>query len=71
MSVDIQLVCPSCNGNLDDIEPELLDVIECPYCGIELEVTDEDPVVLQVLENAENIEDDNFDDSPIREEEED
>ncbi len=44
-----KLECPECKNNIDlEKDYNIGDVIECPYCGIELEVKNVDDNNLEV-----------------------
>ena len=49
MTDTLALTCPNCHEDLDDTDMEIFDVIECDNCGVELEVTGEDPIVLSLI----------------------
>ena len=46
-------VCPECNATIADEDYEIGEVIECPVCGVELEVVGNYPLDLEVFEEEE------------------
>lgn len=57
------LLCPECEAGIDD-EEELDEgeVVECPKCGAELEVTSGSSLELETLVIDDDFEDDDFED---------
>ena len=43
--------CPNCDGVIEVGKPREGAIIECPRCGVELEVVKKDPFVLDFLED--------------------
>lgn len=55
--------CPECDAMID-IEEDLVEegqTIECPECGVELEVVSTDPVELDIVSRGEDDEDEDVD----------
>jgi alpha-aminoadipate/glutamate carrier protein LysW len=47
-------LCPECDGKVELVEPvRLSEVVQCPECSSELEVTALDPVTLAVAPEIE------------------
>ncbi|MCD4655618.1 lysine biosynthesis protein LysW [bacterium] len=46
-------VCPECNASIDNKEFDIGEVIECPGCGVELEIIGLDPLDLELFEEEE------------------
>lgn len=47
-------LCPECRTAIDiDDEVEEGQMVDCPECGLELQVVNTDPVELEVLSNEE------------------
>lgn len=46
-------ICPECHAVVRDDDYEIGEVIECPDCGVELEVVGVDPLDLEVFEEEE------------------
>ena len=46
-------ICPECHATIKNEDFELGEVIECPVCGVELEVVGLEPLDLEVFEEEE------------------
>ncbi|MDP9381902.1 MAG: lysine biosynthesis protein LysW [Chloroflexota bacterium] len=46
-------VCPECEGSVAVADVERGEIVQCPDCGAELEVTNTDPVTLQLAPEEE------------------
>jgi len=46
-------LCPECNASIKNDNYEIGEVIECPVCGVELEITGLDPFDLELFEEEE------------------
>lgn len=46
-------ICPECHAVIRDDNYDIGEVIECPECGVELEVVGVDPLDLEVFEEEE------------------
>ena len=47
------IICPECNNTLKDENLDLGEVIECPECGVELEVVEINPLEVELFEEEE------------------
>lgn len=48
---DKTVVCPECQNNVDIQEDVRVgDVIECPHCGSELRITQDEPLTVEVIQ---------------------
>ncbi len=45
--------CPECNFEIKDEQFCVGEVIECPECGVELEILQLDPLTFQIFEEEE------------------
>ncbi len=45
--------CPECEGQLSLVDVEIGEIVQCPDCGAELEVTGVDPVTLALAPEEE------------------
>ncbi len=45
--------CPECEGAVPTADVERGEIVQCPDCGAELEVTSTDPVTLQLAPEEE------------------
>lgn len=53
MSKQVTAVCPECGKTIDvGVDPMLYEIISCS-CGVELEVTGVDPVILELAPEVE------------------
>ncbi|MFN2464959.1 MAG: lysine biosynthesis protein LysW [Candidatus Dormibacteria bacterium] len=46
-------VCPDCNAEVPDEQPQLGEIIVCEGCGADLEVISQDPLTFEVYEQEE------------------
>jgi alpha-aminoadipate/glutamate carrier protein LysW len=46
-------ICPECHATIVDEGYDIGEVIECPDCGVELEVVGVEPLDLEVFEEEE------------------
>jgi lysine biosynthesis protein LysW len=46
-------VCPECNTDISDENPQLGEIIVCTGCGADLEVISQDPLTFEVYEQEE------------------
>lgn len=45
--------CPECGAPIEDEGYEVGEIIECPDCGVELEIVSIDPFELEIAEEEE------------------
>lgn len=45
--------CPECSALIEDEGYDVGEIIECPECGVELEITSLDPIEFEVFEEEE------------------
>jgi alpha-aminoadipate carrier protein LysW len=55
--------CPECDAEIEGepFEFEEGEIIECPECGVELEVTSTSPLVLELIEADDDFEEEEWD----------
>lgn len=46
-------ICPECNATIADENYAIGEVIECPVCGVELEVVGKNPLDFDLFEEEE------------------
>lgn len=63
--------CPECEAEIDGEFEEVGDIVACPVCGLELEVTSLDPVEFDLAPLADDEEDDDELDFDDKDEDED
>lgn len=56
MEKQIIIYCPDCRGKFDVLKSDIVedDMLECPLCGAELVILQEDPIKLKLVDPEED-----------------
>ena len=54
--------CPECDFKIEIDDPEVGEILDCPECGVELEVISIEPLEFSIISDDELLDEDEWDD---------